>query len=192
MEKNEENIIIQKAKAGNKRAFEQIVLEYEKSVYKFCFRFFGNEEDAMDVTQEVFIKVYRALPNFEGRSSLKTWLYRIASNTCLTLASKKKKEKESFLKSIVKWWTEDKSETPETLSIEQENREQIKRIVNQKISKLSENYRIPLILKDIEGMPIDRIAEVLDIPSGTVKSRINRGRKQLQESLQAFYYGREE
>jgi RNA polymerase sigma-70 factor (ECF subfamily) len=192
VEKNEENIIIQKAKAGNKRAFEQIVLEFEKSVYKFCFRFFGNEEDAMDVTQEVFIKVYRALPNFEGRSSLKTWLYRIASNTCLTLASKKKKEKESFLKSIVKWWTEDKSETPETLSIEQENREQIKRIVNQKISKLSENYRIPLILKDIEGMPIDRIAEVLDIPSGTVKSRINRGRKQLQESLQAFYYGREE
>ena len=96
MEKNEENIIIQKAKAGNKRAFEQIVLEYEKSVYKFCFRFFGNEEDAMDVTQEVFIKVYRALPNFEGRSSLKTWLYRIASNTCLTLASKKEERKRKF------------------------------------------------------------------------------------------------
>lgn len=185
-----ENELLEKIRRGDQRAFAQLVSLYEKSVYRLCFRFFSEENEALDATQEVFIKIYRAIGRFEGRSSLKTWIYRIASNTCLSIADKKKKEKEGLLQSILNWWTTPAQESPEDEILDREIRQLNQKIVAEKIASLPEAYRMPVILKDMEGLPLEKISEILEVPVGTVKSRINRGRRILQENLQAYVYGR--
>lgn len=186
-ERPDEQVLVEQFKKGNKKAFNELVSLFEKGVYRLCYRFFNNEEDAMDATQEIFIKVFRALPAFEGRSSLKTWIYRIASNTCISLAEKRKREKEGLLQSILNWWSDRNLETPEEEVLENEMRQLNQKMVTQKLEQLPEAYRMPVILKDIEGFSLERISEILDVPLGTVKSRINRGRRLLQESLQLYY-----
>lgn len=177
--------LLYRLRAGDKRAFEDLVSRYEKTVYRLCYRFFYNEQDAMDATQEVFLKVYRAIERFEGRSSLKTWIYRITANTCITLAEKHKKEKDGLLQTIIHWWNDRDQVTPEEEVIEKLQRKINRRMVSNKIAVLPENYRVPVILKDIEGLSIERIAEILKVPQGTVKSRLSRGRRLLHEALQA-------
>lgn len=184
--------LVENFRHGEKKAFDQIVAIYEKGVYRLCYRFFNNEEDAMDATQEVFLKVFRSLGKFEGRSSLKTWIYRVASNTCISLSEKRKREKNGLIKIISNWWLDKTVSTPEEDLLDQEKRNVTQKLVSEKVKTLPENYRMPVILKDIEGFSLDKIAEILQIPIGTVKSRINRGRRILQDSLQAYYYGRTE
>jgi RNA polymerase sigma-70 factor (ECF subfamily) len=187
---SQEKLLLERFRNGDKKVFGDLIRRYEKGVYRLCFRFFNNEEDAMDASQEVFLKAFRALEKFEGRSSFKTWLYRITANTCITLSEKKKREKEGMIQGILNWWSNRNAETPEEEFIAKETRRLNKEVVSDKIEKLPENYRMPLILKDIEGLPLDKISEVLEIPLGTTKSRINRGRRLLQESLQGYYFGR--
>ncbi len=179
--------LVERFKRGDKKAFDQLVSQFEKGVYRLCYRFFNNEEDAMDATQEIFIKIYRALPNFEGRSSLKTWIYRIASNTCITISDRRKREKEGLLQTIINWWSDRTVETPEEEVVDNEIRRMNQKMVSEKLEQLPETYRMPVILKDIEGFSLEKICEILDIPLGTAKSRINRGRRMLQESLQLYY-----
>lgn len=179
--------LVERFKRGDKKAFDQLVSQFEKGIYRLCYRFFNNEEDAMDATQEIFIKIYRALPNFEGRSSLKTWIYRIASNTCITISDRRKREKEGLLQTIINWWSDRTVETPEEEVVDNEIRRMNQKMVSEKLEQLPETYRMPVILKDIEGFSLEKICEILDIPLGTAKSRINRGRRMLQESLQLYY-----
>ena len=175
--------LITNIKEGDKFSFDKLVSLYEKVVYRICHRFFNNEEDALDATQEVFIKVYRYIDRFEGRSSFKTWLYRIAANTCLTISENKKKEKEGLLQSMINWWNSITETTPEEKVLEEEERLINKKIVGDCIAKIPEVYRIPLILKEMEGMSLEKIGEVLEIPIGTVKSRLNRGRAVLHDKI---------
>ncbi|MFZ5949064.1 MAG: sigma-70 family RNA polymerase sigma factor [Candidatus Rifleibacteriota bacterium] len=179
--------LVNRCRRGDKKAFAELVAEFEKGVYRLCYRFFNDENDAMDATQEVFIKIYRALPGFEGRSSLKTWIYRIASNTCITIAEKRRREKDGLLQTIINWWSDRNVETPEEEFIDNETRQLNQKMVAEKLEKLPETYRMPVILKDIEGLSLEKISEILEVPVGTVKSRINRGRRMLQESLQLYY-----
>ncbi len=185
-----ESELIARFKNGDETVFEQLLSSYEKGVYRLCYRFFNNEEDAMDAAQEVFLKIYKALGKFAGRSSFKTWVYRITVNTCITLAEKRKKEKDGLLKTMMNWWSERTAPTPEERVLQSESTRLTKKMVSEKISQLPQNYRMPVILKDIEGLSLDRICEILEIPLGTAKSRINRGRRILQDSLQGYYYGR--
>ena len=183
----ETEILVDRFKNGDKKAFDELVNLYEKGVYRLCYRFFNDENDAMDATQEVFIKIFRALPDFEGRSTFKTWVYRIASNTCITLSEKRKREKDGLLQTIINWWSDRNQETPEEQVIDEETRNLNQKIVSEKLNGLPEAYRMPVILKDIEGLSLEKICEILEIPLGTAKSRINRGRRMLQESLQIYY-----
>lgn len=185
-----DNDLLAEIRRGNQKAFARLVSMHEKNVYRICYRFFADENEASDAVQEVFIKVFRAIGRFEGRSSLKTWIYRIAANTCITLADKKKREKEGLLQSMLQWWSSYTQESPEEAVIDREIQLLNQQIVNEKVAKLPESYRMPVILKDIEGLPLEKISEILEIPIGTVKSRINRGRRLLQESLHAYVYGR--
>lgn len=188
MENKDDKYLLQLIKKGNDSAYEDIVKKYERPIYQYCYRFFGSEEDALDSTQEIFIKVYRYIGKFEGKSSLKTWIYRIASNTCITIAQHKKKEKAGLFQSFLNWWVrEDNVDTPEEILISNETREITQSIVSEKIASLKEVYRGPVIMKDIKGMTLEEIAEILQIPKGTVKSRINRGRRILQEKLRSYY-----
>lgn len=190
IEQQDELELIGRLRRGDQKAFARLVSLYEKNVYRICWRFFMNEEDALDAVQEVFIKVYRAIGRFEGRASLKTWIYRIASNTCISIAQKKKREKEGLLQTFMTWWAGESQDTPEEEVLDREIRDLNQKIVAEKVASLPEAYRMPVILKDMEGMPLEKIAEILDVPLGTVKSRINRGRRILQESLQAYVQGR--
>lgn len=187
---NSEAEFVDRLKRKEQQAFAQLVSTYEKNVYRLCFRFFSDENDALDATQEVFIKIYKAIGRFEGRSSLKTWIYRIASNTCLTIVDKKKKEKEGLLQSILNWWATPSPETPEEEILDRETKILNQKIVAEKIASLPDAYRMPVIFKDMEGLSLEKISEIMEIPVGTVKSRINRGRRILQENLQAYVYGR--
>jgi RNA polymerase sigma-70 factor (ECF subfamily) len=187
-----ETELIDKARRGDQQAFAGLVKIYEKSVYRICFRFFSDEDDSLDAVQEVFIRVFKAISRFEGRSSFKTWIYRIASNTCLSIAEKKKREKEGLLQTIINWWTSPDQGISEDEVLDREIQKLNQKIVGEKIASLPEAYRMPVILKDMEGMPLEKIGEILEIPVGTVKSRINRGRRLLQESLQAYVNGRTE
>lgn len=163
---------------------------YQDMVFRLAYRFFANEEDAMDVTQEVFLKAFRSLKNFEGRSSFKTWLYRIASNTCLTVSQERQKQKKSFLSLIVDWFTRPGTPDPGKILEEEEYQRELQEAIREKIARIPDVYRLPVILKDIEGKSLDEISEILELKEGTVKSRINRGRKLLQEALEPFYRGR--
>lgn len=175
---------------GDQKAAAKLVSAYEKTVYRICYRFFAEENEAMDAAQEVFIKIFRAIGRFEGRSSLKTWIYRIAANTCISLADKRRREKEGLLQTMMHWWESFTTTSPEDEVVNNEIRQLNQQVVAEKVARLPETYRMPVILKDIEGLPLEKISEVLEIPVGTVKSRINRGRRILQESLQAYVYGR--
>ncbi len=177
--------LIKEVKEGDKFAFDKLVSLFEKIVYQTCHRFFNNEEDALDATQEVFLKVYRNINKFEGRSSFKTWLYRISVNTCLTISENKKKEKEGLLQIVVGWWNSLTQPTPEEKVLENEEHSLNKKLIGDSIAKIPEIYRIPLILKDMEGMPLEKISEILEIPVGTVKSRLNRGRAMLHDKIVA-------
>ena len=175
--------LINYIKEGDRFSFDKLVSLYEKTVYRICHRFFNNEEDALDATQEVFIKVYRYIDKFEGRSSFKTWIYRIAANTCLTISENKKKEKEGLLQNMINWWNSITESTPEEKVLENEERVINKKLVGDCIAKIPEVYRIPLILKDMEGMALEKISDILEIPVGTVKSRLNRGRALLHDKI---------
>lgn len=187
----EESKLLERLIRGESKAFSELVMLYEKKVYRICFRFFSNEEEALDASQEVFVKVFKAIRRFEGRSSLSTWIYRIATNTCLTMSDKKKKEKEGMLQLFVNWWNGLHQTTPEEEVLEKEMGQMNQKIVAEKISLLPEIYRLPVILKDIEGMSIEKVGEILEAPVGTVKSRLNRGRRILQEMLQAYVVRRD-
>lgn len=185
----QEQLLLERIQNGDKKAFADLVSDYEKPIYRICYRFFGNEEDSLDTVQEVFIKIYRYIGKFEGKSSLKTWIYRIAANTCITAFEKKKKEKEGFFKVFSDWFNSFYQTSPEDQVIERETSLLNVKTVTEKLSDLPEIYRMPVILKDIEGFSMDKISEILEIPLGTVKSRINRGRAILHDLLRPYYKG---
>jgi RNA polymerase sigma-70 factor (ECF subfamily) len=183
LSQTKEQELVAKIKQGLPGAFEELVYSYEKMVYRIAYRFFGNENDALDASQEVFIRVFRAFQAFEGRSSLKTWIYRIASNTCISISEKKKAEKEGFLKLVTHWLSTRIAPSHEERVLEKEERRQNKELVANALTAVPEIYRMPVILKDLEGLGMDEIAKALEIPLGTVKSRLNRGRGILRELL---------
>lgn len=189
---SEEAILVERAAKGYRPAFDQLVARYQGAVYRMAFRFFADPDDAMDATQEVFLKAFRSLPAFEGRSSFKTWLYRIASNTCVSLSETRSRRQKSFLQAVVDWFTTPPAPDPSHVITDREDRTELQAEVQRQIARLPEVYRVPVILRDIEGMSLEQVGEVLDVPLGTVKSRINRGRRMLQESLESFYQRRKE
>lgn len=178
--------LVKRAISGRKGDFERLVKIFEGQVYRLAYRFFNNSEDACDAVQEVFLKVYRSLGSFEGRSSFKTWLYRITVNTCISICDSRRRERKSMLGAIIDWFSRKPVENPAALVLENEYQQELRDAVKRKIAALPETYRMPVILKDIEGMSHDQISEILGLEEGTVKSRIHRGRRILQESLQAF------
>lgn len=178
------SVLLKRVKSGDKSATSILVSMYEKLVYRTCFRFFNNSDDALDASQEVFIKVFHYLSKFEGRSSFKTWIYKITVNTCLTISEKKKKEKQGILDYFAEWLASLSPKNVEDDYIEQQESEVNQKNLQEALAKIPEKYRIPLILKEMEGLSLEKISEICEIPVGTVKSRLNRGRSNLLEKLE--------
>lgn len=183
MTRSEEDSIISAVLSGDRNAFEAIVLEYQKPMYNLALKMLGNEQDALDVTQEAFLSAYKNLKKFCGDSSFSTWLYRIATNLCLdSLRSDKRKKNIVSISSMrgeddEDWELQipDPGPTPETLL----EKKELKRDVSRAMEALPDIYRQTLFLREISGLSYEEIGQTLDLEPGTVKSRIFRARKKL-------------
>lgn len=181
---NEEALLIEKARGGSVSAFEELISLYEKKIYNYCYRMTNSREDAEDLAQEVFIKVYRNLKSFKGNSKFSTWIYRIAYNTCV---DKYRKNKRVNTVSLNPGNDEGANEIelvsgdplPEDEVIQMERYKKLQAC----IAALKPEYKTVIILRDIQNYSYEEIAEILRLPLGTVKSHISRARAALCDAL---------
>lgn len=181
MTREQEAAIVRKVLGGDANAFETLVLEYEKNVYNIALRMTGNSEDAADMTQEAFIKAYNSLQSFRGDSKFSVWLYRIVSNVCLDFLRSKNRRPTVSLSvedddgEDAQLDVADESQSPELLLDRKLTRDSVRR----GLDSLPPDYRQILLLREIQGLSYDEIAQALGLEVGTVKSRIFRARKRL-------------
>ncbi|MDI3312335.1 MAG: sigma-70 family RNA polymerase sigma factor, partial [Thermoanaerobacterium sp.] len=166
----DERQLLFKAQEGDIESFENVIASYQNYIYNVIYRIVGSKEDALDLTQETFIKAFVNIKKFRGKSEFKTWLYRIAVNTSLDFMRKRKGVEEQL---------DDISDfkTPEDIFDDKMTRE----IIMSELNKLKDDYKIAIILRDIEGLTYSEIAEITNSNIGTVKSRISRARYALKE-----------
>ena len=187
MEISEKELIL-KAQVGDQTAFEQLIYNYDRAVLSIAMRYVRNNDDAKDIYQEVFIRVYKSLKKFEFRSEFSTWIFRITTNVCLTYKSRKK---DQLMVPLQEEFEEDNSEfgRVELISDEKSPEEEIlntdlKNFIGNAVDSLSERQRITFVLKHYEGYKIKEIAEMLNCKEGTVKKylfdAINNLRKKLE------------
>ena len=181
MTREQEAAIVRKVLDGDVNAFETLVLEYEKNVYNIALRMTGNSEDAADMTQEAFIKAYNSLSAFRGDSKFSVWLYRIVSNVCLDFLRSKNRRPTVSLSvedddgEDTQLDVADESQSPGLLLDRKLTRDSVRR----GLDSLPPDYRQILLLREMQGLSYDEIAQALGLEVGTVKSRIFRARKKL-------------
>lgn len=182
-----EDFLIKKAKKGDSAAFSALMEQHFAMIYNLALRMSGNPDDASDLTQEVMIKLFKNIGAFEGKSKFSTWVYRVAANTCLDELRKIKRKKTVSLDAeyetedgSIGYEAEDTAPTPDVSA----ERAELKTIVAKAVSRLGEEYRTAVILRDINGLSYTEIAEVIGCSVGTVKSRISRGRANLKDILE--------
>jgi RNA polymerase sigma-70 factor (ECF subfamily) len=182
----EERAIIERCKRGDLAAFNELVKKYEKQVYNFAYRLTGNYDDANDVAQEAFLRVYNAINSFRGDASFSTWLFRITTNVFLDERKRARAHPHSSLdeyvdleESSVSRQIEDTSPTPDLVTEGKERAE----ILQDAIQSLPEYQRAVVTLYHTQQKSYEEIAEIMDQPIGTVKSRLNRARLALKEKL---------
>ncbi len=177
--------LVKRVQKGEKGAFDLLVLKYEHKIVNLVMRYVRDHETALDISQEAFIKAYRALPRFRGDSAFYTWLYRIAVNTAKNhLASQRRRPmdveldlqgpEQYNLHASLK-----ETDTPEAISLSKELQE----ILERAIHALPEDLRTAIILRELDGMSYEEIAETMDCPVGTVRSRIFRARDAIGKKI---------
>jgi len=188
-EKKTEEFSLEALRAGDRAEFARLVETYSGVIYRLTNKMLENTQDAEDALQETFIKAYRALPGFDGRSSLSTWLYRIAANEALMILRKRKnlpvsideplgEEKEQEPTQIVDWCC-----MPERELMSGEARV----VMDKAIEALPHTLRSVFLLRDIEGLSTAETAEVLNLTEMAVKTRLSRARLRLREILSEYY-----
>lgn len=182
----DEKYLLEKSKNGDVEAFEYLVNKYQKKVFNIALRMMGNYDDAGELAQEAFIKIFKSIKSFKEESTLSTWIYRIATNVCLDEMRKRKKrwilsldEEIQAEDGEIQRQVEDHAPTPDIIAEINDT----KSVINKAIEKLPEDYRTVIVLRDLQGFSYEEIAKIIDKPDGTVKSRINRARKELKEIL---------
>lgn len=178
-----EELLLEKARQGDQEAFGELVRLYEKKVYALTLRMCKNPDDAAEAAQEAFLAAWQGLKFFRGEASFSTWLYRLASNACVDLLRKEQRHRAVSGPSLNDEDTymdiADDAATPQELAERSELREQIE----EGLQSLTPEHREVLILRELHQLSYDEIAQTLDLDTGTVKSRISRGRKALRNFL---------
>jgi len=190
----QEAAIVAELKAGSEEAYAWLIGEFQQPIYSLVYRMVSDPADAADTVQEVFLKVFRGMKHFHGESSLKTWIYRIA----LHEASNRRrwwfrhKSRESSIEPgkdgsgmaspAIKDSLADDAQSP----FERIAQEEVRARVEDELRKVPEPYRTTVILRDLEEMSYEEIAEITEVSLGTVKSRLTRGRQALKERLKSF------
>ena len=190
-----ESAIVAELKAGSEEAYAWLIGEFHQPIYSLVYRILTDPADAADTTQEVFLKVFRGMKHFHGQSSLKTWIYRIAVHE----ASNRRrwwfrhKARETSMEPLENTSAQgsgltmqealvDEAESP----FESAAHEEVRARVEEELRNIPEPYRSTVILRDLEEMSYEEIAEVLDVSLGTVKSRLTRGREALRKRLTEY------
>ncbi len=178
--------LVARVQKGDKRAFDLLVLKYQRKIMRLLSRMLNNQAEVEDIAQETFIKAYRALPQFRGDSAFYTWLYRIAINTARNwLSSNQRKMLVSDTFETKEGETFSQSDnlididTPESRMVSRE----IAQTVNKAIEDLPEDLRTAIVLREIEGLSYEEIAQTMECPIGTVRSRIFRAREAIAARL---------
>jgi RNA polymerase sigma-70 factor (ECF subfamily) len=175
------------ARAGVRAAFDELVVRHQDRVYNMALRMLGHPDDALDLAQEVFLSAYRALPAFEGKSSFSTWLYRVTVNRCRDELRRRATVKHTRPRSLSAAAGPDDppgdppahAPSPAELAVARES----EALVARAIAELPADARETLVLRDVEGLAYEEIAEILDVPVGTVRSRLHRARSLVRERL---------
>lgn len=160
---------------GDHDAFNQIMRNHEDRVFSVCLRIMGNREQALDATQETFLTAFRKADQFKGNSALGTWIYRIAVNTCYDMLRKQKRRRTDPIPEHLDPADYSAEDAVQSAALRPE--------IRAALAAIPEDFRSAIVLSDIEGMGLPEVAEVLDIPVGTVKSRVFRGRRLLAREL---------
>lgn len=178
--------IIKKCKKGSREAFNKLVSEYQTKIFNMSYNMLSNREDAFDAAQEVFLRVYKNIGSFREQSSFSTWIYRICTNVCTDMLRKRQRSQGVISISSSSYDDEDKDmDIPDLSPTPEEYTELNERqtAVREGLRLLKDEYRTIITLYDIEGLSYEEIANVLQLPIGTVKSRLNRARMSLRKIL---------
>ena len=190
----DDTVLVEQCQRGDSEAMERLILKYQNRIYNVILKICADPDDAAELTQETFVKIIENLNKFEGRSGFYTWAFRIAVNLTLSYRQRSAKlalrsldaEEEHYdsqSRQVLKDFLSDDS-SPDPAAVVQ-NKE-LCEIVVKAMMKLDDAQRTVVVLRDIEGMNYARIAEVLDIELGTVRSRLSRARSKLRDILEAF------
>jgi len=175
--------LVQRTLCGDWSAYDQLVKRYQRQIYNFAYRMMGNAEDAQDISQETFLRAFQSLHSFRKDASFLTWLFKIASNLCIDLLRSRKSKGTLSLDSELEDGREPAAEArtsdPECVAMRNATQE----VVQHAINTLPARYRAVVILRHLQGMSVDEIAQTLDIPAGTVKTHLFRAREMLRERL---------
>jgi RNA polymerase sigma-70 factor (ECF subfamily) len=177
--------LVKRVQKGDKKAFDPLVIKYQQRIANLISRFIRDQDEVLDVTQEAFIKAYRALPNFRGDSQFYTWLYRVAINTAKNhLATLSRRPPQGDIEAEIAEQMDrgtrlKEQETPERLAEEAD----LKAVMLEAVDQRPEEIKTALTLREIDGLSYDEIAEAMDCPIGTVRSRIFRAREAVDKAI---------
>jgi len=189
-EKRSDHELIDATKNGDESAFTEIVARYKSPITNYLYRFLNNYEDAVDLAQETFVRVYFAIDRYHTQFAFSTYIYRIATNLAISEIRRRKRRRLFSISGILagdkdeatEFEIPDERSLPETELLDSERDRQIAKA----IAALPEKYRIPIILRDVQGRSYEEVSAVMDLGLGTTKSRISRGRALLKEKLQDY------
>lgn len=187
MSEPDDQVLLERCRNGDRDAFDALVARHEQRAYRFAYHLTRDADDAADIVAESFVRVHRALANFRGGSSFATWLYRILTNCYLDLRKRERSRPAASLDTLMEGRMSESSsltEAPSSGPEEHALRAAREDAIQAAIRKLPEYQRAMLVMFHVEMLSYEQIAETLDLPVGTVKSRLNRARLSLRELLE--------
>ncbi len=175
------DLLIERCLVGDQQAWDQIVKQHWRKVFNLAYKFVGRHDEAEDLTQDIFVKIFKALRTFDRRANFQTWLISISRNLCIDHYRSIRKERQTMARDV------DASElspiTPERGPLAQLEQLDLKDLIRRALAELPESLRTAVVLRDLQEFSYQEIADQLKLPEGTVKSRINRGRLELARQL---------
>jgi len=184
-----DNELVERFKSGDRRAFDELVRRYQHRVFTLAMRWMGDEQIANEVSQDVFIALFRSLKNFRGDAQLSTWIYRVVVNHCKNRRQYRRRRKMTRHEPLEGDRATDDDAPKRQIagdgpapdaSVHQSDAE---RLIREALDQMEEDQRVIIVLRDIEDLSYEEISELLELPRGTVKSRLHRARAQLARIL---------
>jgi RNA polymerase sigma-70 factor (ECF subfamily) len=184
-----DELLVQRVQGGEKAAFDLLVLKYQHRIHKLLTRYLHNETEALDVTQDAFLKAYRSLANFRGDSAFYTWLYRIAINTAknhLSALARRPLERDRGEDEDGEDYQRDALLRNDTTPEDELLGHEVQKAILRAVEGLPQDLRTAILLREVEGMRYEEIAQAMECPIGTVRSRIFRAREAIDKILRPY------